>query len=77
MCVVECDACGLLFLNPRPPAEIIESWYGSDYFSGGSAPTGRGYLHYLSESGVGDLLSAAEERVALVSSHVTLERAAV
>ena len=30
-CLAECDSCGLVFLNPRPPREADESGYAADH----------------------------------------------
>lgn len=44
MRVVECEQCGLAYLDPRPRQEFIQRFYGSDYFTGVSADSGRGGL---------------------------------
>jgi len=42
--VVECAACGLAFLNPRPRSDLIRLLYGKGYFNGTSADRGEGGL---------------------------------
>jgi 2-polyprenyl-3-methyl-5-hydroxy-6-metoxy-1,4-benzoquinol methylase len=45
MRVVECAACGLAYLNPRPRPEFISIFYEKDYFTGASAERGEGGLN--------------------------------
>lgn len=77
MQVVECEQCGLMYVNPRPATGAIESWYCSDYFSGEAAKAGRGYSGYFNEDGRKDLLIAARRKVALVSRHFGFQGARV
>lgn len=44
MRVVECAACGLAYLNPRPKPEFIRRFYEADYFTGAAAERGDGGL---------------------------------
>ena len=32
LCVVECDVCGLAYINPRPKNSELVARYGSKYF---------------------------------------------
>jgi SAM-dependent methyltransferase len=44
MKVVECQRCGLAYLQPRPRKEFISRFYDSDYFTGVTAESGKGGL---------------------------------
>ena len=77
MQVVECEQCGLMYLSPRPTNSVIESWYGSGYFSGDGERAGRGYLNYFAEDALGDLLSVARQRIEIISRNFSLKGAKV
>lgn len=42
--VVECNQCGLGFVNPRPRLEEMSKYYPSEYFA---QPTSESFKHYL------------------------------
>ncbi len=44
--VVQCDACGLVYLNPRPKDDLIPTLYESNYFSSTSSI---GFTDYFSD----------------------------
>jgi len=75
MHVVECEECGVMYLNPRPGPSEIESWYNRDYFSRDTATAERGYTDYLAESQIADLVFAAKNKLALICNHVNLQAA--
>jgi SAM-dependent methyltransferase len=43
--VVQCDCCGLGFLNPRPTAAEIQKYYPADYYQGPPTASHRRYLN--------------------------------
>jgi len=77
MQVVECCECGLLYLNPRPIAVEIESWYGPSYFRGDQQSVRRGYENYLDHGVINDLRANAARKIALVSEHLRFKGSSV
>ena len=43
--VVECDECGLGFVNPRPTIREIQKYYPAEYFQGPQTKDHDSYLH--------------------------------
>ena len=48
--VVQCDDCGLVFLNPQPSDEELARIYGADYFLGSDSEAGRKSVSELKQA---------------------------
>jgi 2-polyprenyl-3-methyl-5-hydroxy-6-metoxy-1,4-benzoquinol methylase len=68
MTVVECMACGLAFLNPRPKRECIGRLYDAMYFQKSSPHSECGYSDYLSEDYRWIMFDLARVRLAPLKS---------
>lgn len=73
---VECNACGLAFINPRPKAPVLERLYTEEYYSS-SGGQGIGYIGYSAQDSIDALRYSARQRLALVERHVSLNECRV
>ncbi len=73
MCVVECDACGLAYLNPRPKADQIRLLYDRAYFGSSAGNSGIGYESYSDESLLAAHEATALNQLDIVGSHIELK----
>ena len=76
MQVVQCAECELMYLNPRPASDVVQSWYGLEYFSQTTNPY-RGYSDYLSQDSLRSLVRDAERKIGIVARHCALSDADV
>lgn len=63
MRVVECAACGLAWLSPRPKPEFIQLLYAEEYFKKSTSSSDLGYSDYLSESNRLDRIQDAQDKI--------------
>ena len=61
--VVQCNDCGLSFLNPRPTDNLVSVLYNSDYFSSESTV---GFDSYFSDDVRQNMLRASRKRLAVL-----------
>lgn len=64
MRVVECESCGLGYLNPRPRPALISRLYREDYFGKADTSASCGYVDYLDERE--ELLRLSQRRLEIV-----------
>lgn len=69
MHVVECERCGLCYLNPRPKAELLGGVYEGGYFSGRGVSPSVGYADYFACSNTATLGKIGACRLAVVRRH--------
>jgi 2-polyprenyl-3-methyl-5-hydroxy-6-metoxy-1,4-benzoquinol methylase len=69
---VECEFCGLAFVNPRPREAAISEIYSADYY-GVADKEGVGYQGYSSIESIDALDYTARQRMALIERHVSVK----
>jgi SAM-dependent methyltransferase len=76
--VVECQDCGLCFVNPRPHAHLIAKFYQADYFrkpNPDATADPVGYPDYLSEDNRRFMLKTTQNRLQVVLPYLDLRGA--
>lgn len=64
--VVQCDACGLVYLNPRPKDDLIPTLYESNYFS---SPSSIGFADYFSDDMQCSMLATSKRRLRVLEEN--------
>jgi 2-polyprenyl-3-methyl-5-hydroxy-6-metoxy-1,4-benzoquinol methylase len=72
LCVVQCERCGLLYLNPRPQDQALRSLYTNDYFVNPTGLAPSSYVDYFSSEQIRDISFTARRRLAMVRRHTGL-----
>ena len=70
--VVQCERCGLLYLNPRPQEPALISLYTNDYFVNPTGLAPSSYVDCFSSEQIRDISFAARRRLAMVNKQTGL-----